>query len=120
MSNRPNLQRKHTRSTEAKRDSEMDVGVTIIVDGVDYTVRQGDLTSLDTMALRRETGFSFRSLLASLQQDPDVDLIAALMWLSRRTDGEQLLSYADVARDVGYDIDVDVREPEAEDDAGEA
>jgi hypothetical protein len=117
---RPPLQRQHTRSTEKKRDAALDVGLTIVVDGAEYTVRQGDLTSLDTMALRRETGFSFRSLLVSFQQDPDVDLVAALVWLARRIAGEQMLSYAEVAQEIGYDVDIDVKDPDEADESPEA
>lgn len=119
MSNakRPALQRKHTRTTETKRSSELNEGITIVVDGEDYTVTAGDLSALDTMALRRETGFSFRSLAASLQTDPDVDLVAALVWLARRIDGEQMLSYAEVARDIGYDAEIDVKEDDTEPEA---
>lgn len=95
-------------------DKSLDEGVTIVVDGKDYTVVAGDLSALDTMALRRETGFSFRSLIMSLQSDPDVDLVAALVWLSRRIGGEQMLSYAEVARDIGYDADIDVKEAEGD------
>ena len=105
---RPPLQRKVTRASESKRNAELDMGLSISVDGKVYTVRQGDLTSLDTMALRRETGFSFMGLLKAFQQDPDIDLIAALVWLSRRTDGEVMLSYGEVAAEIGYDVDIDV------------
>ena len=119
MSNtkRPALQRKHTRTTEANRNEALDLGITVKVNGQEYTVRQGDLTSMDTMALRRETGFSFRSLLEAFRADPDIDLIAALMWLSRRVDGERMLSFEQVAIEIDYDADLDlieVAEPEDE------
>lgn len=105
---RPPLARKHTPRTKKKADDAMNVGLTISVDGVEYTVRQGDMSSMDTMALRRETGFSFMGLLRAFQSDPDIDLVAALVWLARRIDGEALLSYADVASEIGYDVDLDV------------
>jgi hypothetical protein len=110
MSNakRPTLERKVTRASESKRKDELNLGLSISVDGTVYTVRQGDLTSLDTMALRRETGYSFMGLLKAFQADPDIDLIAALVWLARRIDGEQMLAYADVASEIGYDVDIDV------------
>ena len=110
MSNggRPSVQRKQTRSSEATRKSEQDLGISIRVDGTEYTVRHGDLTSLDTMALRRETGLSFMGLMQAFETQPDIDLIAALVWLSRRIDGERMLTYADVAREIGYDVDIEV------------
>lgn len=110
MSNtkRPALERKVTRASESKRNAELDMGLSISVDGKVYTVRQGDLTSLDTMALRRETGYSFMGLLKAFQADPDIDLIAALVWLSRRIDGEVMLGYGEVAGEIGYDVEIDV------------
>ena len=110
MSNagRPSLVKQHTRASEAKRDAANDLGIQIKVDGVEYTVREGDLTSLDIMALRRETGQSFVGLMQAFMSSPDIDLIAALVWLSRRIDGEVMLSYAEVATDIGYDVDVDI------------
>ena len=107
-SGRPSIQRKQTRATEAKRKSEQDLGISIRVEGTDYTVRHGDLTSLDTMALRRETGLSFMGLLSAFETQPDIDLIAALVWLARRIEGERMLTFADVAREIGYDIDIEV------------
>lgn len=121
MSNsRPPLQRKQTRSSESARKAELDVGLTITVDKESYTVRQGDLTSMDIANLRRETGYSFRGLMMAASRDPDIDIIAALVWLARRIRGEQLLSYEDVANEIGYDVDVELREPEEGDDPPEA
>ncbi len=123
MSNtkRPALQRQHTRTSEKKRNDDLDLGITVKVDGREYTVRQGDLTSMDTMALRRETGFSFRSLLVAFNADPDIDLVAALVWLARRSEGEKLLSFEQVADEIDYDVDLDLIEvAEPEDDSPEA
>ena len=110
MSNagRPSLQRAHTRDTEKKRGDENDIGVSIKVDGEVYTVREGDMTSLDTMALRRETGMSFVGLMQAFMSSPDIDLVAGLVWLSRRIEGEQMLSFAEVATQIGYDVDIEV------------
>lgn len=112
MSNagRPSLQRTNSRKSEAKRDAANDLGLTISVNGKNYTVREGDLTALDTMALRRETGMSFVSLMQAFATSPDIDLIAALAWLARRVDGERMLTYAEVAAEIDYDIEVDVVE----------
>lgn len=119
MSNtqRPSLAAKHTAKTDRKRQEAEDTGVAITVDGTKYTVREADLTSLDTMALRRETGMSFIGLMQAFGESPDIDLIAALVWLARRSDGERMLTYADVASDINYQSDFDVEqvsEPESD------
>ncbi|HUF98855.1 MAG TPA: hypothetical protein VMM60_12070 [Ilumatobacter sp.] len=121
MSNtkRPSTTRKVTRKTEEKRDEALSQGVSIAYDGKVYTVRAGDLTGLDSAALRRECGYSFAGLLKALTKDPDIDLIAALVWLSRRTDGEKLLSYDEVAAEIGYDSDIEVVDTEPEDESPE-
>lgn len=108
MSNRPKLERKHTRKTEEHRGEALDIGLKIKVDGKTYTVRQGDLTAMDANALRRETGHSFMGLMRAFGTDPDIDLIACVVWLSRRTNGERGLSFEEVAEEIGYDVDIDL------------
>lgn len=115
MSNttRPSLQRKTTPRSEKARKDAMEEGVSINVDGVDYTVRTGDLSALDAQALRKELGLSFIGLMKALQDDPDIDLIAGIVWLSRRVSGEPMLTYSEVAKDIGYDLEVKVANAEA-------
>lgn len=100
---RPSASRKHTRSTEANRASGLDEGIRITIEGVVYEVRSGDLTARDARELRRQVGMTFPTLLESLGADPDIDLIAALVWLSRRINGEQV-AYDDIADEMGYDV----------------
>jgi len=116
---RPNLNRKVTPKSEAKRDEALNQGLSLTVDGRVYTVRAGDLTGMDAAALRREVGMSFMGLMKAMQSDPDVDLIAALMWLSRRIEGEKLLSYEEVAQEVGYDVDIDLVDAEEPEEAAD-
>jgi hypothetical protein len=59
------------------------------------------------MVLRRETGQSFRGLLKAAREDFDIDLFAALVWLSRRVNGERALSFETVAGELDYDSDYD-------------
>lgn len=119
MSNaRPALAKKRTTKTEANRDAALNEGITVNLDGVDYTVRMGDLSSVDTMALRRATGFSFMGLMRAASADPDIDLIAALVWLSRRVDGEKLLDFDQVAQEIGYDAEIDLKDA-GDDDEGD-
>lgn len=83
-------------------------GVTIMVDGRTYSVFAKDLSALDTAALRRELGLSFRGLLEAGNTDPDIDLLAGVMWLSRRVAGESSLTYAEVASAFTYDTEVEL------------
>jgi hypothetical protein len=108
MDGRPSVQRKHTRASEAKRDERMDLGVAINVDGTEYVVREGDLTALDTMALRRETGMSFVDVMMAFAKHPDIDLVATLVWLARRINGERVLPYEAVATQINYDSTIEL------------
>jgi hypothetical protein len=85
-----------------------DSEVTLIVEGTKYTVRLDDITARDTGDLRRETGSSLKSVIKSMSADMDIDTLAALVWLSRRQNGEPNLSYNAVAESIGYRTEWDV------------
>lgn len=108
MSNRPSLARKQTPRSEKQRKDALNEGLSVNVDGTVYTVRLGDLKGSDTAALRRSTGYSWMGLMRAAQLDPDLDVIAALVWMSRRLAGERLLEFDEVADELGYDSDVDI------------
>jgi hypothetical protein len=95
--------------------------IQIKVDGLTYVVRPGEVSAIDAAALRRACGFSLRSLLASAEEDPDLDTVAALVWLARRQRGEKV-AFDAIAQEIGYDNDFDVVPADAsdvEDDEGE-
>lgn len=121
---RPNMARKHTRTTEANRKAGLDVGFKITVDGRVYQVRAGDLNGLDMAAMRREVGMTFGQLSRIPSDEWDLDIIAAIVWLARRVNGEPTLTYAEVAQEMTYDDLDDLGMDEAdsldEDDPGEA
>lgn len=84
------------------------LGLQITLDGRTYVVREADLTPHDVRALRKETGFSWAGLGRELQRDPDIDLIAALVWMARRLAGDEV-PYESVLDDLGYDSDLEVK-----------
>ena len=89
MSNtRPSAARKQTRSTEANRENELERGIRINLDGEVHEVRVGDVTSTLARELRRASGMSFQTLMREVTADPDLDSIAAFVWLARRMAGE--------------------------------
>lgn len=95
----------------AKTDAE----ITIRLDGSAYTLRAGEVNALDASMLRRATGLSVQGLFSAAATDPDIDVIAAVVWMARRQAGETTLMYETVARQVTYDSDVEAVD-EAEDD----
>ena len=105
---------------QPKQDAE--TVITIVVDGATYALRTNELSALDTQALRRETGQSVRALLQMAQDDPDLDVIAGLVWLARRQAGDAV-AWADVAATISYAAELNLGEggepdPESESAGG--
>jgi hypothetical protein len=83
-------------------------GMKIEVDGRTYVVRESDLTPRDIAALRRETGFAgWIGLTQEAQRGFDLDVLAALVWLARRIDGDTA-SYETVLDEMSYEADLNV------------
>lgn len=99
----------------------------IEVNGRTHVVRESDLSPRDVAALRRETGFAgWLGLTQEAQRGFDLDVLAALVWLARRIDGETV-SYDSILDELSYDTDMkisveDKRGPKSEvsDDSPEA
>lgn len=100
---RPTLARKVTPASEKARTAPFDQGIKIAYEGKEYVVRSGDLNALDAQALRQQLGLSFIGLINGLGTDPDIDLIAGVVWMARRINGEPGLPYAAVASAMRYD-----------------
>jgi len=90
------------------RPSTDSPGLQIDLDGQTYIVRQADLTPRDVAALRKATGMSWVGLAKALQADPDIDLIAALVWLARRTKGQDA-DYDSVLDELSYESDLSIK-----------
>jgi hypothetical protein len=83
---------------EDKRRSEStDVGLKATVAGRVYEFHFGEMSASDVAVLRQQTGHSGLQLLNLLVHAPDVDLVAAVVWMARRLAGEKSLTYEQVA-----------------------
>lgn len=108
---RPTTARKVTRSSEAKRESALDQGLRITLEGEVHEVRVGDITSAMAREVRANLGFGPMQLIRQCAADPDIDLISAFVWLARRIKGEMVrfsdveVDYAQLLSD-GFDVDV--------------
>lgn len=120
---RPSLNRKHTRASDTNREEALDAGVQLTIDGIEYVARVGDVTSEIARELRAATGMGFLKLIDLVTEDPDIDIIAALVWIARRIKGERI-AYVDVsvtyAQMLSDDFDVDVAGAEEVDENPEA
>lgn len=106
---RPSTARKVTRKTEESRESALDQGLRISMDGEVFEVRIGDITPTMARELRSKVGFGPMQLVAQCAADPDVDLLSAFVWLARRIAGELVrfedveVTYAQLLSD-GFDV----------------
>jgi hypothetical protein len=111
MSNtqRPSLQRKHTRTTKQAQQDQLNVGYRMTIDGEVYEARLGEVTPEIARELRRSIGVGFMGLMEQMHRDADIDLVSAAVWVARRIRGERValedavVSYADMLAD-GFDI----------------
>jgi hypothetical protein len=89
--------------------------IALRIDGSVHTVHVGELCALDAKDLRRQSGLSLAATLKAAQEDPDLDVVAALVWLARRQRGEDV-TFDDVAGELGYDAVIEAAEPEKAED----
>lgn len=104
---RPSLQRKHTRSTEAKREALMDETFAIRVNDEVYSITPADLTGLVEFRIRRETGMSVEGIVTALSAEPGVDYLGMFMWACKVAAGEDV-SLESVLASVSWAAEVDV------------
>lgn len=118
---RPSLAKKSSRKEKEKQDSILEDGVKITINGEELQVQAGDLNALHARALRREVGVTFPGLVSILQSSYfDIDMVAALIWLRRIIDGEDV-TYDEVASETGYDVLEDFKsdEPDSTEPTGD-
>lgn len=82
---------------DARRSAATDVGLKAVVAGKTYEFHFGEMSARDVSALRQQTGYSGLQLLNMLLAAPDVDVVAAVVWMARRLAGERDLTFDEVA-----------------------
>ena len=98
----------------AKKDATV---IAITVDDTTYKLRHDDVKGSDAMAFRQQMGMSFRKAIELCQEDADIDLIAGLIWLARRQDGDKKITLEEVADGLSYGSNIS--SSDASDDAVE-
>lgn len=74
-----------------------------------------DITAIgaaDNHALRKELGFGWQKLWAAMQEEPELDLIAGLIWMCRRHNGEPGVQFSTVMSTINYKTEIEIFEPE--------
>lgn len=89
-------------AAERRREVAQAQQVIIHVNDDEFPIRPAELTPALVGELRRQTGYTFLRLMLELHRDGDIDVVAAAVWLSRRSRGE-VVSLAEVQRSISYD-----------------
>jgi hypothetical protein len=97
-----------------KRAELEQANVSIRMDGEEFTMRMSDLTARDSAALRQATGMSLRYLLTAVGKDPDLDAVAAVVWMARRQRGDDV-TFDEVANEIGYETKFETVDAPTED-----
>jgi hypothetical protein len=89
-------------SAAKKRAEQRETGtkgpvLSVEFNGVEHTWWWKDMTPYDSAAMRAEMGLSPLQLLQQLENAPDLDNAAGIIWMARRQNGEPELTYAEVA-----------------------
>lgn len=105
---RPSTTRKHTRASEDKRTTELDESFGVRIDGKDFVLTPADITGVQEMRIRRETGYSVATLLHALQTSPGVDLIGIFVWIVEWTGNHSDATLEEVLGRYSYGSDVDI------------
>lgn len=93
---------------EAKKAADNgEDAVVITVNGDRYPLRFSALSIKDVRECRKTTGMSPQGVVRALNDDPDIDLIATMMWLSLRQQGEPV-TYDEVCSGLDYSAELEV------------
>jgi hypothetical protein len=88
---------------------DAELSIVIDVDGASHTLFPNLLTGQDTRAVREQTGMSLRRLIECAQDDPDIDVLAALVWIARCQAGETV-DVDHVAAQINYQTKFDINQ----------
>jgi hypothetical protein len=79
-------------------DPDIGPGIRVTMDNTVYTLHFGEISGADALALRRQAGMSLQEFWQACGDSPDFDLVAIVIWLARRINGERSLPLDAVAR----------------------
>lgn len=97
-----------TSKARQRAAGQSEPNIKVVVDGVTYTIRSDELTARDARDLRKQAGLSFQGVMAAAQEDPDIDVIAALVFLACRQDGDRKVTYDEIAEAITYGSEIDI------------
>lgn len=95
----------------AAREAAMNSVIPLLVDGVRYEFRPGDVSGKQTGLLRKQAGMSVQAVMKAASDDPDLDIIAAIMTLARWQAGEDI-TFDEVADSISYTSTIEIGESE--------
>lgn len=105
---------------EPKKSAAADLSMTMIVDGVSYKFALTDISASMELELYQQAGLILTKVVQEVAESPAGFHIAALVFLSRRSRGEQI-TFAEVADAMGLASEIELvidsdDEPAVDDD----
>lgn len=91
-----------------RRQAIKSMAVSVVIDGETYSARFADVDPLTAAECRKVLGFSVRQLFQYCAEDPDLDVVAGLIWIARRQRGEKKVTYAECSEGLSWLSDFDV------------
>lgn len=91
-------------------------GLRIEALGQVYELKPDEVTAEDAKDFRREVGTALGAVFGGAR-DVDLDVIAGVIWIVRRKEGERTLKYHDVAGKLTYASEIRFPDAEPEKDA---
>lgn len=95
---------------KAETDKILDQTVEIAIDGAVYKLTPADLTGLQEMRIRRETGMSVIEIIQGLQEHPGIDYLGMFMWACRLSAGEEDATLEASLKGISYGSEVVIKE----------
>lgn len=83
-----------------------DATMKVTVDGVDYVLELAEVTGWHEHLLRKECGVSIQEVIGSAKNSAGLDTIAQLLYLSHLTNGNETISFRDVASSISLDSEI--------------
>ncbi len=93
--------RDRSRRDRSRGEALSGIELTIAHDDKSWVLRHSDLTAIDERACRKATGFTIAEIMGFVADTKSgLDTLAALEWVARRQNGEALLTFEEVAREM--------------------
>jgi hypothetical protein len=87
-----------------RKDAEQ-VKMVVNLDDETYVLHPAEVNAKQSGMLRRQAGMTLGGLMDAANEDPDLDVVAMLVWLARLQRGDEV-TYDEVAEAITFESDI--------------